>query len=100
MSIISKIKLYFANKILSLHKEINLIKCRWKAESPEFFKKLKKSSIKIGGSAAAVMGVNSIMSLNLDSNLTTALSYLIAICAAIAGTSQLTVNDPNSLPNN
>jgi hypothetical protein len=86
-----KLKTYYENKILFLNKVIEVIKYRWKAESPEFFKELKKLSIKIGSSASAVVIINSTTQLNLNINLITALSYLIAICAAIAGTSQLTV---------
>jgi len=67
-----------------------VIKERWHAKSPKFFIQLKKSAFKIGGSAAAVLVANSTMSLNLNSTLLTCLGYVVAICVAIAGTSQLT----------
>lgn len=63
---------------------------RWKSESPVFFKKLKKFALAIGTSACAVVGVNSAMNLNLNETLIVSLSYVIAVCAAVAGTSQLT----------
>jgi len=63
---------------------------RWNAKSPKFFIQLKKISFKIGGSCSAVLVANSTMSLNLNSVLITGLGYLVAVCVAVAGTSQLT----------
>ncbi len=63
---------------------------RFKSESPVFFKKLKKYALSIGGSSAAVLIVNASMGLNLSQTLVTVLGYVVAACAAIAGTSQLT----------
>ena len=95
-----KIKMYLVSKILLFNKVIQIAKSRWKAEMPVFFVKLKWLSIKIGGSSAAVISVNYAMSLNLNQNLITTLGYVVAVCAAIAGTSQLTVQDTNNLPYN
>lgn len=92
-----KIKMYFVNKILLMHGEYQLLKKRWHSVSPNFFIKLKWLSIKVGGSAVAVIGVNSAMNLNLSPDLITKLGYVTAICAAIAGTSQLTVDNPDDL---
>jgi hypothetical protein len=63
---------------------------RWKSELPSFFKKLKAVAISIGTSAAAVLVANTAMTLNLPAQLIDALGYVIAVCVAIAGTSQLT----------
>jgi hypothetical protein len=63
---------------------------RFKSESPVFFKKLKKYALSIGGSATAVLIVNASMNLNLDQTLIAVLGFVVAACAAIAGTSQLT----------
>lgn len=63
---------------------------RVKAECPKFFKKLKKYAISVGGSAVAVVVANSSLSLNLNATLISILGYLIAVCAAVAGTAQLT----------
>lgn len=63
---------------------------RWKAELPPFFKQMRKYALSIGGSATAVIVANSSMSLNLNPNLISGIGYLIAICAAVAGTAQLT----------
>lgn len=64
-----------------------IVKKRWISKSPSFFKKLKKYSIVIGGSAIAMITANTSMNLGLD---LTWLSYIIVLCVGIAGTSQLT----------
>ena len=69
---------------------MNTIIERLNAKSPKFFIQLKRYALKIGGSCAAVLVVNSTMSLNLNSVLITGLGYLVAVCVAVAGTSQLT----------
>jgi len=69
---------------------MNTIIERWKAELPAFFKKLKTIAVSVGTSAAAVLVANTAMTLNLPEQLISALGYVIAICVAIAGTSQLT----------
>jgi len=63
---------------------------RFKSESPVFFKKLKKVSISIGTSFAAIIAANSAMGLNLNATFITILGYIVAACVAIAGTAQLT----------
>lgn len=66
---------------------------RAKAECPKFFKQLKKYALTIGGSAVAVVVANSSLSLNLNPTLISILGYVIAACAAVAGTAQLTRSD-------
>lgn len=66
---------------------------RVKAECPEFFKQLKKYAMGIGSSAVAVFVANSSLSLNLSPTLISILGYVIAVCAAVAGTAQLTKSD-------
>jgi hypothetical protein len=68
---------------------------RWKAECPDFFKKVKKGALSIGGSAVAVIVANSSLSLNLNTTLISILGYVIAACAFTAGTAQLTRQDNN-----
>lgn len=63
---------------------------RWKKETPNFFKKLKKIALILGGSAIAAYSINMTMGLGLDLDF---LSYVIVICASVAGTSQLTKVD-------
>ena len=63
---------------------------RIKAESPSFFKKLRTLALSVGGSALAVIAANKAISLGLNETLLEVLNYVIAVCVAIAGTSQLT----------
>lgn len=75
-------------KIYNLLVEIiKIIKIRYKAKSPKFFKKLKLIAIWIGGTAFAIISANATMDLGLDVNW---LSYVIAVCVGISGTSDLT----------
>jgi hypothetical protein len=69
---------------------MNTIIERLKAESPAFFKKLKKIALSVGGSAATVLTVNASLSLNLPSMLISVIGYVVAASVAIAGTSLLT----------
>lgn len=66
------------------------IKARYKANSPAFFIQLKRLAMSVGGSALAVISINSIASLALPAGLISALSYVVAACVAVAGTSKLT----------
>ncbi|WP_321425003.1 hypothetical protein [uncultured Bacteroides sp.] len=66
------------------------IKNRYKSDSPLFFIQLKRLAMSVGGSALAVISINSIASLALPSGLISSLSYVVAACVAIAGTSKLT----------
>jgi hypothetical protein len=63
---------------------------RWKAESPDFFKKLQKVAFSVGGSAIAVRVADTTLDLSLAPWLLSVISYIIAACVAIAGTAQLT----------
>lgn len=75
------------NKIYNVY---TIIKNRYKSDSPLFFVRLKKFAMSVGTSALAVISINSIASLALPATLITILSYVVAICVAIAGTSKLT----------
>ena len=74
-----------------------LLKARWKAESPEFFIKLKKAAIAVGTSATAVWGVNTALTLELADPILTVCKYTIAFCAAVGLTAQLTAKNPEQL---
>jgi|GEM_PF-771341 len=66
----------------------NEAKTRIKTELPPFFKKLRNLALKLGVSCAAVISANAVMSLSLNAMLITALSYVVAGCAFVAGTAQ------------
>lgn len=72
----------------------NIIVQRWKAETPDFFKKLKRVAITLGTSATAVWVANSSMSLSLADPILQVCKYTIAFCAAVGLTSQLTAKNP------
>lgn len=74
-----------------------IIMKRWKAETPDFFKKVKKVAITLGTSATAVWVANSSMSLNLADPVLEVCKYTIAFCAAVGLTSQLTAKNPQNL---
>lgn len=66
------------------------IKDRWKAETPAFFKEVKKFSLAIGSSCTAVWVINSSMGLELPEIILSVCKYAIAFCSAMGLTSQLT----------
>ena len=63
---------------------------RIKAKTPKFWKDVQKYALIVGGSAAAVMVANTQFNLILHDWFLTAVSYVVVVCAAIAGTAQLT----------
>lgn len=67
---------------------------RWKAETPNFFKGVKRLSITLGSSATAVWVINDTMGLGLHQPVLEVCKYLIAIAAAMGVTAQLTQVPP------
>lgn len=77
------------------------IKDRWNSETPKFFRQIKKLSITLGTSATAIWTINSSMDLGLDDSILQVCKYLIAFCAAMGLTAQLTrVDNPDENLNN
>lgn len=74
---------------------LNTILTRWQAETPNFFKGVKKMAITLGSSATAVWVANDTMSLGLHPTVLEVCKYLIAIAAAMGVTAQLTQVDPS-----
>jgi hypothetical protein len=70
---------------------------RWKAETPDFFKKVRKNAISLGSSATAVWVANASMDLELGEPVLAICKYTIAFCAAVGLTSQLTAKNPENL---
>jgi len=69
---------------------LKTIKERWKAETPLFFKEIRKFSLAIGSSCTAVWMVNSNLDLELPVIILSVCKYSIAFCAAMGLTAQLT----------
>ena len=76
-------------------KSLQELKDRWKAETPELFKKIRGLSIKVGVAAAAIWMVNSSMGLALDPAILAVCKYSLAVCAATGLMSQITKTDTN-----
>ena len=70
---------------------------RWKAETPDFFKKLRTLAVTAGVSAYGVWQANSTLNLELDDITLTICKYTIAACAAMGLTAQLTAKNPENL---
>lgn len=77
-------------------KKLNILVERILAKTPKFWKKVQAIALSIGVSAVAVLLSNSQFVLDLPIELLTYIKYTVAVCAAIAGTAQLTKEDkPN-----
>ena len=81
-------------KNIKMKKKESLFVQRWKAEAPEFFKKLRSIAITIGSAATSVWLANSTLGLELDEISLSICKYTIAFCAAVGLTSQLTAKNP------
>lgn len=66
---------------------------RLKSKTPKYFKKLRSIAIVIGISAGAIMTANGLFNLVLDEIFLKIVSYVVAVCVAIAGTATLTKED-------
>lgn len=77
-------------------KLLNTIKKRWDAETPTFFKGIKKLTLSLGTSAMTVMLANQSLSLELDDNILSICKYVITVCVAMGMTSQLTMTPPTT----
>ena len=69
---------------------LNTVAERWKAETPDFFKGVKKVALTLGTSCASVWVVNDIMNLELHPYVLEVCKYTIAAAAAMGFTAQLT----------
>lgn len=67
---------------------------RFKAETPIFWKKFRAFAMWLGGSVAAVWVINSTLGLDLPIAIIAICKYILAMCAAVTGSSTLTVNNP------
>lgn len=74
-------------------KKKNIVIERLLAKTPCFWKKVQKIALSFGGSGAAVMVANSSFALTIDTSIIKFVSYVVVVCAAIAGTAQLTKED-------
>jgi hypothetical protein len=69
---------------------LKTIKKRWNAETPVFFKGIKKLALSFGTPAMAIILANQSLSLELNDNILTVCKYIVTACIAMGMTSQLT----------
>ena len=81
---------YFGKQKLLYMSFFKTIKERWVAESPAFFKGVRKFAITLGSSATAIWTANSTMTLNLNETILTVCKYTIAATIGMGLTAQLT----------
>ena len=72
---------------------ITTIKERWNAELPAFFLQIRAIALKVGGAATSLWIANGSMGLELPSPIINTAKYIIAACAAMSLTAQLTKKD-------
>lgn len=76
---------------------IQLLYSRIRSKTPMFWKSVQRFALSLGMSAVAVLVANGQFSLDLNPALLLVIKYTVAVCAAIAGTAQLTKEDqPNA----
>lgn len=71
------------------------LKIRWKATMPRFWVKVRNISITIGTSALAIVQANQIWSLGIPPDIITICGYIVAVCAGMGLSSQLTTTIPD-----
>ena len=69
---------------------------RWESETPVFFKGMKKIAISLGSAATSVLLVNDTLTLNINEDILTICKYIIAVCATMGFTAQLTRVNPDT----
>jgi predicted permease len=75
---------------------LKTIKKRWNAETPAFFKGIKKLALSFGTPAMAIILANQSLSLELNDNILTVCKYIVTACIAMGMTSQLTMTSPTT----
>ena len=71
------------------------IRERWIADSPKFWKRLKRIVIAIGTSALAIHLANNQWQLDLNADMIEVCRYIVGICAGMGLSAQLTINTPS-----
>ena len=83
-----KLKIYNMKEIIE----------RWKAESPDFWKKIKNFAITLGTSAVSVIGAEKLFDLQnygVPQLVFTIAGYVIVACATLGLAAQITKKDSN-----
>jgi hypothetical protein len=75
---------------------LKTIKKRWNAETPTFFKGIKKLALTLGTPSMAIILANQSLSLELNDNILTVCKYIVTVCIAMGLTSQMTMVHPTT----
>jgi predicted permease len=75
---------------------LKTIKKRWNAETPAFFKGIKKLALTLGTPSMAIILANQSLSLELNDNILTVCKYIVTVCIAMGLTSQMTMVPPTT----
>jgi len=75
---------------------LKTIKKRWNAETPAFFKGIKKLALSLGTPSMAIILANQSLSLELNDNILTVCKYIVTVCIAMGLTSQMTMVHPTT----
>lgn len=72
------------------------LKDRWCAKIPVFWKRVKKIAISIGTPALAIVIADRTWGLGIDPTIISVCGYIVAACAGMGLSAQLTTTIPNS----
>jgi len=75
---------------------LKTIKKRWNAETPAFFKGIKKLALTLGTPSMAIILANQSLFLELNDNILTVCKYIVTVCIAMGLTSQMTMVHPTT----
>lgn len=98
----TKIFIYIGHCLEETHKIVNSKKMslletvlkRWESETPEFFKGVRKVAVVLATLATALIVANETSGLAVGAEVLSVCKYVLAACAAMGVTAQLTAKTP------
>jgi hypothetical protein len=72
------------------------LKYRFFAKSPAFWKGVRKIAVSIGSAALAIILAERHWMLGIDPQIISVCGYIVAVCAGMGLSAQLTTNTPNN----
>lgn len=72
------------------------LKQRWISESPNFWSRVKRIAVSIGTAALAIILAERQWMLGIDPQIISICGYIVAACAGMGLSAQLTTNTPNN----
>lgn len=71
------------------------LKIRFVSKSPIFWKRVKRIVLSIGTAALAIIQADRLYGLGIDADIISVCGYIVAVCAGMGLSAQLTTNIPN-----